>query len=240
MPAFTGLAKTLSGAGWDARRKDCESVEGLMSPFIDSMVTPEDAARLESHVADCEPCSRHLQGLISVRNLFASLEPAAAPEDLVLDTRVRLSHERSRNDYDRWHTRLNNVLKPLAIPAVMGVSLTLLFFGVLFGTLAGHTVFAQDLAGPSVAVYHPLQTTDPTIAHFGSVLGPDLDEPLSIETLVSDAGRVFDYRIIAGARSADIDRWVRETLLLAQFRPATFFGKPVSSRIILSFVDVRS
>src|ERR1700754_159785 len=116
MTAFTGLTKAMADTARAARQKDCDRVEDLMSPFIDSMVSPEEASRLESHVADCEPCSRQLQGLISVRNLFASLEPAAAPEDLVLDTRIRLSHERSRNDYDRWHTRLNNVLKPLAIP----------------------------------------------------------------------------------------------------------------------------
>src|SRR5262245_65333375 len=124
---------------------DCTPAQALMSPFIDSMTTPEETDRLQSHVSQCERCRRQLQSLISLRNLLARIEPAKAPEDLVLDTRVKLSRERNRNPYDWLETQINNVLKPLAIPAIFGVSFTLLFFGVLWGSMVSNaTVMAQE------------------------------------------------------------------------------------------------
>jgi hypothetical protein len=216
---------------------DCEGVQPLMSPFIDSMVTPDETARLLAHVDECEPCQRQLQSLISVRNLLADVSPVPEPADLVLETRVRLSHVRSRSRYDRWQARLKNFLKPLAVPAVTGVTVTLFFFAGLFGSLISETVvYADQLGGPAVATYQPIQTTAP----LGAGASPELEQTLSIDTRVSGMGRPIDYRIISGTRSPDVDRWVREMMLLAQFRPATSFGVPVQSRIILSFVNVRA
>ena len=215
----------------------CGKIEGLMSPFLDSMTTAEEGNRLKVHLAACEPCQRHMQGLISVKNLVADIRPLAASDDQVLSARVRLSHARSRNNYDRWHTRLNNMLRPLAFPAISGVSLTFLFFAVLFGNLVSNRVVLADAGGPTIATYQPLQP----IEWLGSPgEHSQLDEPLSIATEVSHVGRVYDYKIIGGTRSHDVDRWVQELVVLAKFRPATSFGVPVQSRIILSFVNVRA
>jgi outer membrane biosynthesis protein TonB len=61
-----------------------------------------------------------------------------------------------------------------------------------------------------------------------------------IETGVDEDGHVTEYRIISGPQNAEVNRWIREVLSLAQFTPATAFGKPIGSKIILSFVAVRS
>jgi hypothetical protein len=37
-----------------------------------------------------------------------------------------------------------------------------------------------------------------------------------------------------------VNGWIREMMSLAQFTPATAFGKPVESKIILSFVAVHN
>jgi hypothetical protein len=217
----------------------CDQIQKLMSPFIDSMATPEEAGLLHSHMDECERCRRQLQSFISIRNLIAGIQPVKAPEDLVLETRVRLSHERTRNDYDRWYNRLDNVLRPLFVPAVLGVTVTLFCFGILSGSLIPNQVVLADRVedgGPTIATYQPVQT----IERLGSQQSPALDQPLSIATEISDAGRIFDYRIISGTRSPAVDQWVQEMLLLARFRPATSWGTPVPSRIILSFVHVRS
>ncbi len=219
----------------------CDAAMELMSPFIDSMVTTEEAERLRSHVSDCAPCARQLQAFISLRNLVAQAEPVAVPEDLQLDTRLRLSRERRPNDRNRWQARIDNILKPLAVPAVMGVSLSLMGIVVLFGSLvATREVQAKpSLVEPLVATYEPPRTTTPTAKRFSRTMSPDLEQALSIQTEVSDEGRIVDYTIIGGTRSAHVDQWLQEVLLLAQFRPATSWGNPVPSRVILSFVNVR-
>src|SRR5882757_10579093 len=94
---------------------DCQAAQELMSPFIDSMATAEEVAQLELHLNSCEPCHRQLQSFISVRSLLTRVEQPEAPEDSVLNVRVRLSQERNKNYLARLENRLSNVLKPIAI-----------------------------------------------------------------------------------------------------------------------------
>jgi hypothetical protein len=191
----------------------------------------------------CEPCQRQLQSFISLRSLLTRMEHPAPPEDLVLETRVRLSHARNANFLRQLETRVSNFLRPIAIPAFFGVSLTMLFFGILLGSLVSNTtVMAQDgFEGGSRPIFQPVRTTDPTMIWFAaSNKDNNLDEPLMIETHISDDGRVVDYQIISGPQNPELDRWLSKLLYFAKFTPATAFGKPVDSKIILSFVAVRS
>lgn len=222
---------------------DCSSAQKLMSPFIDSMVSAAEAECLESHVALCQACQRQLQSYKSIRSLLTRTEKPAVPADMVLETRVRLSHERNRNVFVRLENRLRYVLKPLVVPALFGVSVTVLFFGILLGSFASDsTVLAQDRPAeePVGGLFQPVRTTDPTMLRFASCDDQDLDEPLTIETQVGDEGRVIDYEILSGPQNPEVNGWIREMMSLAQFTPATAFGKPVESKIILSFVAVRN
>ena len=221
-----------------------------MSPFIDSMVTPQEAERLEGHVRHCDPCRRQLQSFISMRSLMARIETPALPEDMVLETRVRLSQERNRNLLVRLENHVNYLLKPMVVPVVLGVSLTMLFFGVLLGSLASNsTVLVQDRLSeePVFGLFKPVHTTDPNWVGFAKNARKDLDEPLTIETYVGNEGRVFDYQVLCPTTSthshcsaSDVPPSIRQVLSLARFDPATRFGKPVASRIILSFVSVQN
>ena len=242
----SNITNFLNRAGAALRRNaglDCAEAQELMSPFIDSMSTPEETEGLELHLSACRPCQRQLQSFSSMRGLLARMERPAPPEDLMLETRVQLSHARNKSLLVKLEIGLNNVLKPIVIPALFGVSLTMLFFGILLGCLSSNnTVMAQDRISetPVFALYKPVRTTDPTMIRFAASDNQNWDEPLTIETHVGDDGRVIDYRILFGPRNPEVDRWIRETLSLAQFTPATAFGRPVESKIILSFVEVRS
>jgi hypothetical protein len=225
------------------RTLDCSSAQKLMSPFIDSMVTAAEAEHLEVHIAICQACRRQLQSYKSIRSLLARAEKPAVPEDMVLDTRVRLSQERNKNFLVRFENRLGYVLKPFLVPAFFGVSLTVLFFATLLGSFASDsTVLAQDrpVDKPVFGLYQPVRTTDPTMLRFASCDDQDLDEPLTIETKVGDEGRVIDYEVLSGPQSPEVNGWIREMMSLAQFMPATAFGRPIESKIILSFVAVRN
>jgi len=223
--------------------KSCIKIQKLMSPFIDSMVTAVESETVHAHVSTCDPCRRQLQILISMRSLLTRMDMPAVPTDLVLASRVRLSQERNKNLLVKFETRFNNILKPLAIPVIFGVSLTTLCFGILLAALASNaTAMAQSTVEeqPVFALYQPVRTTDPTMSRFASSKRQTWDEPLMIETGVDEDGRVTEYRIISGPQNAEVNRWIREVLSLAQFTPAIAFGKPVGSKIILSFVAVRS
>jgi len=214
-----------------------------MSPFIDSMVTADEAERLESHVAACEPCHRQLLSYISMRSLVARIDVPPLPEDMVLETRVRLSHARNSNLLVRLENRLNNFLRPMIVPALLGAALTMLLFGFLLGSLTSQsTVLAQDHFDeqPVYRLFQPVRTENANWIRFASNDKQDLEEPLTIETYVGHEGRVLDYQVLSGPQNPEVNGWIRQVLSLAQFTPATAFGKPVESRIILSFVAVRN
>jgi len=212
-----------------------------MSPFIDSMVTADEAERLESHVAACQPCQRQLQSYISMRSLVARIDVPPMPEDMVLETRVRLSHARNNNFLVRLENRLNNFLRPMIVPALLGAALTMLLFGFLLGSLTSQTtVLAQDHfeEQPVYRLFQPVRTENANWIRFASN-DKNLEEPLTIETYVGHEGRVLDYQVLSGPQNPEVNGWIRQVLSLAQFTPATAFGKPIESRIILSFVAVR-
>ena len=221
---------------------ECTSVQHLMSPFIDSMVTADEAERLESHVAACQPCQRQLQSYISMRSLVARIDVPPMPEDMVLETRVRLSHARNNNFLVRLENRLNNFLRPMIVPALLGAALTMLLFGFLLGSLTSQTtVLAQDHfeEQPVYRLFQPVRTENANWIRFASN-DKNLEEPLTIETHVGHEGRVLDYQVLSGPQNPEVNGWIRQVLSLAQFTPATAFGKPIESRIILSFVAVRN
>ena len=221
---------------------ECSSVQHLMSPFIDSMVTADEAERLESHVAACQPCQRQLQSYISMRSLVARIDVPPMPEDMVLETRVRLSHARNNNFLVRLENRLNNFLRPMIVPALLGAALTMLLFGFLLGSLTSQTtVLAQDHFDeqPVYRLFQPVRTENANWIRFASN-DKNLEEPLTIETYVGHEGRVLDYQVLSGPQNPEVNGWIRQVLSLAQFTPATAFGKPIESRIILSFVAVRN
>jgi hypothetical protein len=222
---------------------ECTSIQKLMSAFIDSMVSAQEAERVEGHVAFCEPCQRQLQSYISVRSLVARIEAPPLPQDMILETRVRLSHARNKNFLVRFENRLNNILKPMVVPVLLGVSVTMLLFGVLLGSLASHSaVLAQDhfQEPPLYPLFQPVRASNPNWIQFASNDHHDLDEFVNIETYVGHEGRVIDYQVLSGSENPEVNGWIREVLSLAQFTPATAFGKPVESRMILSFVAVRN
>jgi hypothetical protein len=212
-----------------------------MSPFIDSMVTNEEAARVEHHVSVCEPCQRQLQSYISMRSLVARIEAPPLPEDIVLETRVLLSHARNDNFLVRFENRLNNLLKPLVVPVLLGTCCTMLLFGVLLGSMASQsTVLAEArLEEPPIyRLFQPVRTENPNWIRFASNDKQNFD--LTIETHVGNEGRVIDYQVLSGPSNPEVNSWIRQVLSLAQFTPATAFGKPVESRMILSFIAVRN
>jgi hypothetical protein len=218
---------------------NCSKARELMSSYIDCMAEPEESQMLEFHLDDCQPCQRQLQSYISLRSLMASVEPVRPPEDLAMDTRVRLSHARSGGLFDRVEALLVNVLKPVVIPAVSGIALTVLSFSVLLGHLAMN-LGAQDLNSSLIAMEEPVRTTDQTNLAAPGNMGSEWREPVSVKANVDYVGRVYEIRILSGSQTPAMKQWIQNLLYTAQFAPATRLGKPINSSTILTFVNVRS
>jgi hypothetical protein len=223
-------------AVWRSADFDCRQAEEVMSAFIDSMASDEESLRLEAHVGTCAPCLRQLQGYLSLRRFVAGVAAPAAPPDLALETRIRLSHTRSNDFLGQFSIRCDNVLKPLAIPALSGTFASFLCFALLlssFGASLGRPVDQDDV---TLWVYTQPRAADPLITQIAAL---GLDD-LTVDLNIDQKGKAFGKLILTGPDDPVVTRWLKDVMLLAEFHPARVSGRPVPSRLILSFIGVKS
>lgn len=213
---------------------DCRQAQGTMSAFIDSMTGEEETQRLEAHVAGCAPCRRQLQGYVSLRNFISGMAPPAIPEDLQLEARISLSHARSSDLRLRFSTRVDNSLKPHALPALAGVLATVLCFSFLLGNFGASLTAAEDSVAVLWLETHP-RARDPLILQLAEL---GLDD-LTVDVAIDQEGRVFSTVILNGPEDPAVNQWLRDVIMLGEFYPATIYGQPVPSRLVMSFVGVR-
>jgi hypothetical protein len=65
-------------------------------------------------------------------------------------------------------------------------------------------------------------------------------DSLIVEAYVGADGRVQDYRILSGPEDeATVLPQLKNMLIFTTFQPATAFGQPTSSRVILTFSKVQ-
>ncbi len=190
----------------------------------------------------------HMEELQTERELTDSAlrtcAPVEAPEQLALQIRLALSHERVRRErrwagrlQHRWVTFRENSLQPFAVEAaVAGVALLAVVGGAfLLGAVAPQqAVQASDtpLAGFSAPHYlYSVAGEQP--------VGSSTDAPLIVEAKVDRAGRVYSYRVVSGGLDATADAALRQRMLTGVFQPARVFGEPVRGTVLLTFAGCR-
>ena len=131
----------------------------------------------------------------------------------------------------RWENAFNAIM----VPATAGVVTTLIIFGLLISFLypaqvrrlqrrADHALHARGIA------IHSLRIVD----------GASHAESLVVEAYVGADGRVQDYRILSAPENAQaILPELKNMLIFTTFHPATAFGQPTASRVILSFSKIQ-
>lgn len=83
---------------WRTRRRRelvCRDAVALMTDYLDDTLTPDDRARLETHLAACHHCSEYLAQLRVTIDVLGRAEPEALSEE-ALDELVGV--------YRRWRT----------------------------------------------------------------------------------------------------------------------------------------
>jgi anti-sigma factor (TIGR02949 family) len=205
----------------------CKDVRENLSSYLDRAMAWEQEVALRRHLAGCVECSEAAGQLQGVRELVARHGRVEPPADLALRIRLQVSHRSQLTFWNRLGVRLDNILRPVAIPATAGLLATLLTFGVMM-----HTFFARPLISEDVPVS---LTTPPRLRTSPSLTFNTGEEGIVIETNVDAQGRVVDYRVIVGPRDPRQLSELRSILVFTQFEPATLFGKPTYGRTVINF-----
>ncbi len=216
----------------------CSVAKGLMSSYLDGAVTRSQMAQMDEHLRACVECAVRFAAVQRTQLLVSSLGRKTAPPDLALQLRVALSQELANSRRSRWErllVRWENAFNAVMVPATAGTLTTLLVFGVLMSVLWPAQVRASNDVPTMLYTPAELKSTP-----FELSMGIANADSLVVEAYVGADGRVLDYRILSAPEDAQaILPQLKNMLIFTTFNPATAFGQPTSSHVILTFSKVQ-
>ena len=216
----------------------CTTAKWLMSCYLDGAVTRRQMAEMDEHLRDCVTCAARFASTRGIQGAIGSLGRKAAPPDLALRLRVALSQELANSRRSRWErlrVRWENAFDAIMVPATAGALTTAIVFGVLISVLWPAQVRAANDVPTMLYTPAQLQSTP-----FELTMGVTNADSLVVEAYVGADGRVQDYRILSAPEdAAAILPQLKNMLIFTTFQPATAFGQPTASRVVLTFSKVQ-
>jgi len=216
----------------------CASVRAEFSAYLDSAMSGAAMAAIQAHLEACGACAGEFAVWRAVQRSLGELGPAAMPASLHTRLRAALAAERTQQSYLPLHLRLLHQWQATIAPAALRVA----------GGFAAAVVLVAGL-GWLFAAPIAVQANDDRLANLTparylySQVPPQpirmaQDEPIVVEALVNEQGRVYDYAIVNGPRSQQVQVQVADNLLASVFKPATVFGVPVRGHVVLTYTGV--
>jgi hypothetical protein len=235
----------------------CNKVRSKLAGYLDDAVTGaapvEERVQVREHLDSCAPCREELQRYRKLSSLLSRVPRNLPPADLAVRIRVAAAQSLPTQDLpgrlqrirDRAELLLDNVFRPLTVPATGGFfSAILVFVIVLQLIVPGITVRAVPNDVP-LNILRPAELI--TLSDYPSSWAPEqhdlelsLPHGLLIDVTVDQHGQMVGYQILSGPRSVDLRHQLDQMLLFSRFRPMMSFGRPTSGgHVILSFSAVR-
>src|SRR3954470_5060576 len=218
-------------------QSQCAQAREMFSSYLDGALTGAEMQSIARHMQECGECRADYSSLAKSQRMIASLGRRPAPRDLALRLKVALSQEAKRTPwYESWALQWQIAMNNFMIPATAGLVSAVLFFGLVIGYVTVPVSAAAGTTDVPTMLFTPAELR---IAPSEVELGIPNDESLVVETLVDANGRVESYRIISAPENAQkLLPKLDNMLIFTVFRPATAFGKPTPSRVVLSFSSV--
>ena len=222
----------------------CSSVRGALWDFTAGTLDSEHSRMVEAHLDECRDCRLHRA---EVRSLSTGLKhlPKLMPSPLLrTGLSVIASRERSRQILrrtlaarfaefrSRFRLLFDNVLRPLAIPAVGGMLASSLCFGVIVDTLQFH----PDWKGDDIPVGYHWQVAIDDVTPFSDCAGKDVLVQLTIDR----NGNVIGFEVPQqDTVSPDEMKEIGNFVLYSSFSPAMAFGEHVTGKILVQIQHLK-
>jgi len=218
----------------------CKSVRSALWDYAAGTLDQSDSAMLAAHLGECRECSLHHAEVRSLRTGLSHLPEMTVSPLLRTRLRVTASRERSRQNLrrnlaarmadlrSRAKLVFDNLLRPIAVPAVGGMLASFLCIGVIVDTLHVRPVWDNDIP---FGVYTEVMIDD--VSPF-SLDGHDV----MVQLTVDKDGKVSDFEVPQGTTSPEQLRDIGNLVLFGSFVPATAFGKPVTGKILVTISHV--
>src|ERR1700676_3179536 len=235
----------------------CNKVRTKLAGYLDDAIVgaaqADERAQVREHLEGCGFCREELQRYRKLSALLSQVPRNLPPSDLAVRIRVAAAQSiptqdlpsRMRRMRDRVEILLDNVFRPMTVPATGGFfSAILVFVVVLQLIVPGITVRAVQNDVP-LNILQPAELI--TLSDYPQAWAPEahdselaLPHGLLLDVTVDAHGGMVGYQIISGPHSIDLRHQLDQMLLFSRFRPMLSFGRSIAGgHVILSFSAVR-
>src|SRR5580704_1502993 len=228
----------------------CDKVQSRLAWYLDDALTSaprlEERSAIRQHLDACMECREELQRYRKLSVLLSRMPRAVPPADLSVKIRVAAAQAQGRPSHwqrvkDRSEILLDNVFRPLTVPATGGLfSAFIIFVFVLHMIVPGITVQADpnDIPTGLLQPAELISLSGYPDAVVAKMQHPDLElqNDLLVDVIVDANGQMTTYNIIAGLDSPEVHHQLDQMLIFSRFRPMLSFGRPTAGgHVVLSF-----
>jgi len=235
----------------------CTTVRTKLAGYLDDAITETTSApervQIGEHLNGCTVCRAELETYRKLSVLLSRMPKNIPPANLAVRIKVAAAQSQPSHDWssrvrqvrDRAEILLDNVFRPLTVPATGGVfSAVVIFVFVLQLMAPGTTVRAVSNDVP-LNILRPAELL--SLSEYPQAWPPEqhevelsLPHGLLVDVTVDAHGQMAGYQIISGPNSTDLRHQLDQMLLFSRFKPMMSFGRPTSGgHVILSFSAVR-
>ena len=213
----------------------------------------EERVHISRHLEACHVCRAELEKFRKLSVMLSRMPKNVPPADLAIRIKVAAAQAQHSRDWpsrfrrmkDRAEILLDNVFRPLTLPATGGFfSAILVFVLVLQMIVPGTTVRAvqNDVA---LNLMRPAELI--TLSDYPQSWAPEqqdlelsLPHGLLVDVTVDSHGQMTDYQILSGPTNPELRHQLDQMLLFSRFSPMLSFGRPTAGgHVVLSFSAVR-
>jgi DNA-binding FrmR family transcriptional regulator len=217
---------------------NCDKVRKTVSIVLGRGLGAFDG--VSEHLAQCRECTDYAREMSVIRGELRNLPTQVLPDHLVTQLQVLASRERMRRIsrgtlralMHFWAAELrflfDNLMRPFALPFAGGLLSALFLFTMLAPGLPTRRQTSNDvlLSG----IFGQSQASFDTLPPFAF----SEDDVVVLVSLDRD-GAVLDYSTIPTNVNAKLRNDIANMILFTKFQPATEFGMPVASKVLVSF-----
>lgn len=235
----------------------CQKVQSKLAGYLDYTVNGaarvEERVQIREHLEACADCRRELESFRKLAALLSRVPRTLPPNDLAVRIKVAAAQlEPTQTWRGRWQKMrdraeilLDNVARPLTLPATGGVLSAIVVFAVVFQMIApGLTVRAVE-NDTEINLMRPAELL--TLANYPEAWAPEpsdadvtMPHGLLVDVSVNSRGQFEGYQILSGPVTAETRHQLDQILMFSSFRPMLSFGRPTNGgHVMLSFSAVR-
>ena len=233
----------------------CQKVQSKLAGYLDYTVNGaarvEERVQIREHLEACADCRRELESFRKLATLLSRVPRTLPPNDLAVRIKVAAAQlEPTQTWRGRWQKMrdraeilLDNVARPLTLPATGGVLSAIVVFAVVFQMIApGLTVRAVE-NDTEINLMRPAELL--TLANYPEAWAPEaanvaMPHGLLVDVSVNSHGQFEGYQILSGPVTAETRHQLDQILMFSSFRPMLSFGRPTNGgHVMLSFSAVR-